>query len=137
MFLPGHAHEASDRWSPERRPRGDVGPCRQYVALPNLKAHVVDAAHGAVEGVVRYLVRVSNDGNAAASDVPVALRVDGDFVDTVTASRLEPGERTLVKISGPACERVVEVKADPDEIIAESSEGDNAHTVDCAELDDR
>jgi hypothetical protein len=111
--------------------------CRQYPALPNLRAHVVDALRGAVEGVVRYLVRVSNDGNAAASDVPVALLVDGDFVDTVTVSRLEPGERTLVKISGPACEHVVEVKADPDETIAESSEADNAHTVDCAELDDR
>jgi hypothetical protein len=121
----------------EARVRRTSSACRQYVALPNLRAHLVGAVDGAVEGVVRYLVRVRNEGNAPAGHVPVALLVDGDFVDTVTVSRLEAGERTLVKVPGPGCERVIEVKVDPDATIAESSEDDNTHTVDCADVGDR
>jgi hypothetical protein len=91
------------RWfSPEgelvRSMRRRSSPCRQYGALPNLRAKVVGQTPSAAPGVVRYLFRLKNDGNAAASD------------------------------------EVVEVRADPDDTIAESSEEDNADAVDCDHL---
>jgi CARDB len=108
--------------------------CRQHVDLPNLRAHVVGATPAAVAGVVRYSVRLSNDGPAAASAVPLALIVDGNVVDTVSVSRLAAGEIRLLTIRGPDCRRTVEVQADPDGAIAESSEDDNVHAIPCAEL---
>jgi hypothetical protein len=108
--------------------------CRQYEALPNLRAEVLDARAGAVRGVFRYSVRVSNEGRAGASGVPVALTVDRDLVDTVTVPALEPGDETVITIRGPDCRDVVEAEADPEGTIAESSEDDNAHAVACDEL---
>jgi CARDB len=123
-------------------PEGDVveqlhrrsSACRQYEALPNLRAEVLGARDGAVRGVVRYSVRVSNEGRAVANTVPVTLTVDGDAVDTVTVPTLEPGENSVITIRGPACRSVVEAEADPDGTIAESSEDDNAHAVACGDL---
>jgi CARDB len=108
--------------------------CRQYAARPNLRARVLGARGGGVRGVVRYRVRVSNEGRAAASAVPVSLTVDGDAVDTVTVGALEPGEEAVLTIRGPACRNTVKVEADPDGTIAESSEDDNTDSVACAEL---
>lgn len=108
--------------------------CRQYVELPNLRARVVGAVAAVVPGVVRYSVRVSNDGPAEASDVPIALIVDGNVVDTVSVATLAAGEVRFITIRGPDCRRTVEVQADPDGAIAESSEDDNVHVISCAEL---
>ena len=108
--------------------------CRQYEDLPNLRARVVGAETGAVEGVVRYSVRVSNDGSAEASGVPVALSVDGNVVDTASVGSLDAGEAKFVTVRGPDCRRTVEAEADPDGEIAESSEDDNVHVVSCAAL---
>jgi hypothetical protein len=108
--------------------------CRQYEALPNLRAEVVGARSGATRGVARYFVRVSNDGRASATAVPVALTVDGDVVDTVTLPMLEPGGSTVLAIRGPECRHEVEAEADPEETIPESSEDDNAHEVRCEDL---
>jgi hypothetical protein len=123
-------------------PEGDVveelhrrsSACRQYEALPNLRAEVLGARAGAVNGVVRYSVRVSNEGRAVASTVSVALTVDGDAVDAVTVPTLDPGENSVFTIRGPACRNMVEAEADPDGTIAESSEDDNAHAVACGDL---
>jgi hypothetical protein len=117
-----------------RSMRRRSSPCRQYGALPNLRAKVLGETPSAVPGVVRYLVRLKNDGNAAASDASVALVVDGDVVDTVGGITLAAGERRTVAIRGPECDRVVEVSADPDDTIAESSEEDNVDAVDCDDL---
>jgi hypothetical protein len=127
------------RWfSPEgelvRSMRRRSSPCHQYSALPNLRAKVLGHTPGAMPGVVRYVVRVKNDGNAAANDASVALVVDGDVVDTVGGVTLAAGERRTVTIRGPECDRLVEVRADPDDTIAESSEEDNADAVDCDDL---
>jgi CARDB len=127
------------RWySPEGEVVEDVrrrsSSCRQYVELPNLRPQVVGAAATTVPGVVRYSVRVSNEGPAAASDVPLALVVDGNVVDTVSVTSLAAGEVRFVTIRGPDCRRTVEARVDPDGAIAESSEDDNVHTVVCAEL---
>jgi hypothetical protein len=108
--------------------------CRQYQALPNLRAQLVGAKTGSMPGVVRYFVRVSNDGKTAASAIPVGLTVDGDAVDIVTVPGLGAGEDTVVAMRGPECRNVVEVEADPNGTIAESLEDDNAHEVDCDDL---
>ena len=108
--------------------------CRQFDALPNLTATPVAARPGAKAGVVRYRVLVTNEGSAPASGVPVRLSVDGDVVDTVIVASLAPAERRVVTFFGPACTRSVEAAADPDGVIVESSEADNAHTVGCADL---
>lgn len=108
--------------------------CRQYLDLPNLRARLTGAVATGVSGVVRYSVRVSNDGAAEASAVPVSLLVDGNVVDTVNVATLAPGEVRLLTIRGPDCRRSVEARADPDGAITESSEDDNAHAATCEEL---
>jgi hypothetical protein len=108
--------------------------CRQYLALPNLRARVVGAVAAAVPGVVRYSVRVSNDGPADASHVPLALIIDENVVDTVNVGTLAAGEVRFLTIRGPDCRRTVEARADPDGVIGESSEDDNGHAIGCADL---
>lgn len=108
--------------------------CRQFDVLPNLTAAPVGGRPGTKAGVVRYRVLVTNEGIAPATGVPVRLSVDGDAVDTEIVASLAPAERRLVTIHGPACTRSVEAVADPDGVIVESSEADNARAVDCADL---
>ena len=108
--------------------------CRQFDLLPNLTATPVGTKSLRQEGVVGYRVLVTNEGIAAATGVPVRLTVDGDVVDTVTVPSLMPAERRVLLIQGPACTRSVEAEADPEGVIVESSEGDNAHEVPCADL---
>jgi CARDB len=108
--------------------------CDQHAEPPNLRARVMGAAAAQVPGVARYRVRVSNDGPADGSAVPVALIVDGNVVDTVTVGTLAPGEVRFLTIRGPDCRHGVEARVDPDGSIGESSEDDNSHSVACAEL---
>lgn len=109
-------------------------PCRQFDVLPNLVAAPVGVKTLRQAGVVRYRVLVTNEGIATATGVPVRLWVDGDVVDTVTVPELLPAERRVIAIQGPACQRSVKVDVDPDGVIVESSEADNAREVDCADL---
>jgi CARDB len=106
--------------------------CRQYDVLPNLTATPVAQKALRQSGVVRYRVLVTNEGIAAATGIPVRLTVDGDVVDTVTVDRLAPAERVVVGISGPECTHSVEVEVDPDGVIVESSEADNARELSCS-----
>jgi CARDB len=108
--------------------------CRQFVELPNLFARITAELPTNVNGVVRYQALVGNSGKAAATDVQLRLTVDGDIVDTLTVSSLEPGEQRLMVIRGPECARLVTLEADPEKAIAESSELDNAHELACAAL---
>jgi CARDB len=105
--------------------------CRQFDEVPNLTSAVAGVAPTQVAGVVRYLLRVANTGVAPAVDVGLRLSVDGGVVDTVTIASLEPGASREVAVLGPACTSSVSSLADPDGVIVESSEDDNAHTVDC------
>jgi CARDB len=109
-------------------------PCRQFDVLPNLTATPVLAKRTAREGVLRYRVLVTNEGIASATGVPVRLTVDGTVVGTVTLPRLAPAQRVVIGITGPACTLSVKAAADPDGVIVESSESDNAHEVACADL---
>jgi hypothetical protein len=111
--------------------------CRQFDLLPNLTARPVGMKSLSQQGVVRYRVLVTNEGIAAATGVPVRLRVDGEVVDTVTVATLLPAERHVITIQGPPCTRSVKAEADPDGVIVESSEADNAHEVSCAQLPSR
>jgi hypothetical protein len=108
--------------------------CRQFDVLPNLTATPVGVKATSQPGVVRYRVLVTNEGIAAATGVPVRLTVDGDVVDTVTVPSLMPAERRVLIIQGPACTGSVGAEADPDGVIVESSESDNAREVNCSDL---
>jgi hypothetical protein len=108
--------------------------CRQFARLPNLTASLTDARPTKIAGVVRYGVRVQNTGAAPARDVDVDLTVDGAVVDTVTIASLRPGESRALGLPGPRCSTSVSVAADPDGLLAESSEKDNGEWLRCAEL---
>jgi hypothetical protein len=109
-------------------------PCRQFGALPNLRARVLEAAATSVAGVVRYWVRVANRGTAAVSAAKVRLTVDGDVVDTRAVPSLAAGAQRRIRFRGPACRSTVEVRADPDAEIVELSEADNEQQIACADL---
>jgi CARDB len=109
-------------------------PCRQYDVLPNLTAAPVSVKAMRQAGVVRYRVLVTNEGIATATGVPVRLSVDGNVVDTVTVPQLLPAERRTVSILGPACVDTVKVEVDPDGVIVESAESDNARELACGDL---
>jgi len=108
--------------------------CRQYEELPNLATKVVRAERTKVPGVLRYLIEVSNTGIAPATGAQLRLSVDGSVVDTTTVAQLAPGERREVGFRGPACTSSVESAADPDGVIAETSEQDNDQRLACADL---
>jgi CARDB len=105
--------------------------CRQFDELPNLTSAVTGSGPTKVPGVVRYLMRIANTGVAPAVHFDARLSVDGGVVDTVTIASLEPGVSRDVAILGPECTSSVSSIADPDGVIVESSEDDNAHTVNC------
>ena len=105
--------------------------CRQFDEVPNLTSTVVGSGPTKVPGVVRYLMRIANTGAAPAVYVDARLSVDGGVVDTVTISSLEPGDSREVAVLGPECASSVSSVADPDGVIVESSEDDNAHTMNC------
>jgi hypothetical protein len=105
--------------------------CRQFDDMPNLTSTVIGSDPTKVPGVVRYLMRVANTGAAPALDFGARLSVDGSVVDTVTIPSLEPGDSREVPVLGPECTGSISSIADPDGVIVESSEDDNAHTVNC------
>jgi CARDB len=135
---PGGVYRArvSFRWYSEagvlvERAKRTSRACRQFDELPNLTSTVARAGPAKSPGVARYLMRVANAGVAPAEEVSARLSVDGAVVDTVTIDSLEPGESRELAVIGPACTRTVSSMADPDGVIAESSEADNGHTVSC------
>jgi CARDB len=106
-------------------------PCRQFVALPNLRVHLLGRRRTAVPGVWRYEVRVRNAGLGPAANVPVQLSVDRAVVDTAEVDELQPGEVRTVRFRGPACNSGYEAMADPDGAIQESNEADNRQGAGC------
>jgi hypothetical protein len=134
-----HRVRVDFRWYAEdgtelARTRRRSARCRQYLALPNLIARITDMRPSKSPGVMRYEALVKNTGRAAATLVPVRLTVDGTVVDTRTFDSLAPGERRTFVILGPECDRLARLEADPERMIAESSDADNAYELDCAAL---
>jgi CARDB len=104
--------------------------CRQFAALPNLRVELLGTGPTKVPGVVRYRVLVVNAGKAAVT-APVRLSVDGGVIDTASVAYLLPGEEREIGFRGPSCTSFVTAEADPDEVIVESSEDDNADELAC------
>jgi hypothetical protein len=57
-------------------------------------------------------------------------------VDTISFP-LGAGEARSVVIRGPHCQTLARVEADPEKTIAETSEADNAHELNCVNLSRR
>lgn len=110
--------------------------CRQFLTLPNLTTQITRVAPTDVPGVTRYEALVTNTGQAAVASVPLRLSVDGDVVDTISFP-LGAGEARSVVIRGPQCQQLVRVEVDPEKTVAETSEGDNAHELNCFSLGKR
>jgi hypothetical protein len=119
------------------RARRRSAPCRQFADLPNLTARFVEVRPTDRDGVSRYRVRLANTGVAAAPAPALRLAVDGAVIDTVTLVELAPFERRLLTLYGPQCQGSVTVTADPDGVLVESAENDNAQTLRCAEVPTR
>jgi CARDB len=131
----------SFRWYSEdgeliERTRRTSGACRQFEEVPNLTSTVAGAEGTKVAGVLRYVLLVSNTGEADAAAVDVRLSVDGSVVNTVTLASLAAGESREVAVRGPQCGSSVASLADPEGVIVESSEDDNGESVACADLDE-
>jgi CARDB len=109
-------------------------PCRQFDALPNLHARLLDAAATSVPGTLRYDIRTWNSGLAPANAVEVSLEVDGRLIETMTVASLFPDESSQLPFRGPECQSVVRTKADPDGAIVETSEDDNVHQLACSDV---
>ncbi len=106
--------------------------CSQGDALPNLRVASIETEPGDVEDTAVYRARIVNQGDAAAQNVGVLLRVDGEVVDeSETIDTLGPGEEHTVTFNGPVCRSKMRVVVDPKELIAESRELDNVLASAC------
>jgi hypothetical protein len=130
------------RWYDEdgkvvKRARKRSSSCPHPTALPNLRVRIVGVRHTADEDTDRYYVKVMNFGQAPAENVPVTLSVDGVLGGSATVPLLYSKGSKVVSIRAPECEDYLEAAADPDELIAETSELDNTHQLACQDLKKR
>ncbi len=102
--------------------------CRQPDLRPDLELLDLWTA-----GDGRYLALVGNTGRGEAEDFDVALTVGEEELEPVTVDRLGAHRERVVELSGPVCEPDSELtaEADPDDLVEERSEADNALTVTC------
>jgi hypothetical protein len=106
--------------------------CHRPAGLPNLRVAEIDTKPGEVEGTAVYKVTIANRGPAAAQNIGVLLRVDGEVVDEAEVINvLEPNETRTVTFNGPVCRERIRVVVDPKEVIDESHEGDNVRDPSC------
>jgi CARDB len=117
-----------------RRARRRSRPCIQAGPLPNLMTRITRVQMTTVEGVFRYLVRVTNVGAAYAEKVDVRMDLDGAAVDTKTVPGLAEGHSAIVSFRAPRCGSWARAVADPGGTVRESSEDDNVHSLACSEL---
>lgn len=103
--------------------------CKQPGLLPNLRVTRIGGRK--VNGTFRYAVDVSNRGLGASSPTSLALRVDGDTVDTPALGALAAGQTRRVFVNGPTCTGSVRAVADPSDAVRETNELDNARTAAC------
>ena len=107
--------------------------CRQPQPLPNLTITSITSAPAMVAGQRVYSITVANAGQGDASDVPVELKVDGATIGSSTIDLLPAQESSVVQIQGSQCAVTVRAVADPDRVIPETSDSDNALTVPCSQ----
>ena len=107
--------------------------CRQPAPLPNLTITSITSVPANVAGQRVYSITVANTGEGDARNVPVALKVDSTVVGSATIDLLPGQESSVVQIQGPQCALTVRAVADPDRVIPETSDSDNAVTAPCAQ----
>jgi hypothetical protein len=107
--------------------------CRQPAPLPNLTITSIAAAPATVSGQLLYSITLANSGWGDARNVPVELKVDGSTVGSSRVDLLPAQESAVVQIQGPQCAFTVRAVADPDRVIPETNDSDNALTEACAQ----
>jgi uncharacterized repeat protein (TIGR01451 family) len=111
--------------------------CRQPDLRPDLALALVRAKPSQrLPGLVRYVVRVRNDGRTAAKGVVVAATLPGDEQGrTARVGRLAAGEEADVAFTGPGCEagepQPPSFHADPANAVDEVDEADNTLVLVC------
>jgi hypothetical protein len=120
-----------------KRARKRSPSCPNPTALPNLRVRIVGVKKTSDEDSDRYFVKVMNLGPALAENVPVSLSVDGGTGGSATVPLIYAKSSRVVGIRAPECEGYLEAEADPDELIAETSELDNTHQLACQDLKKR
>jgi hypothetical protein len=105
--------------------------CDQGDALPNLEVSSISTKPGEVENTAAYEATIVNRGDAIAQNIGAVLRVDGEVVDESVIDALQPGEKKTVTFNGPVCQDKMRVVVDPKELIFESREQDNVHSLGC------
>jgi CARDB len=108
--------------------------CRQPAPLPNLTISSITSEPAAVSGQRVYSITVGNSGQGDARNVPVELKVDGAAVGSSRIDLLPSQESSVVQVQGPACAFTVRAVADPDRVIPETSDSDNALTAPCSQV---
>jgi|SRR5689334_7378162 CARDB protein len=108
--------------------------CRQPAPLPNLTVTSITSAPATTSGQRVYSITVGNSGQGDASNVPVALKIDGQTVGSARIDLLPSQESSVVQIQGPACAFSVRAVADPDRVIPETNDSDNGLTVPCSQV---
>jgi hypothetical protein len=107
--------------------------CKVPDPRPDLAPLRIAVRPGADEETRAYVVTVVNHGLGAAGPFGVGLSVDGAPLEELEAGPLEPGERTRVTFSGPACAaggRLV-ATVDASALLDEADEADDTLEVPC------
>lgn len=115
-----------------RRARRRTPVCSQPGIGPNLRIPGI-AGERTKPGLAAYRVDVYNAGITPSGDFALALSVDGVPLPGQPVASLAPGETRMVRFNGAACSAAgtLQAIADPDGLVAESSEDDNVLGLPC------
>ena len=105
--------------------------CRQPAPMPNLRIAQLHSRPSASPGMRDYSLTLANSGQGEASDVDVALTVDGSPAGASRVSLLPPDSSTVVQITAQSCLFGAHALADPGNTVRETNESDNALAVPC------
>jgi len=112
--------------------------CRQVDLRPDLSISRVRARPSQrFPGLVRYVVRVENEGRTLARGVTVSAVLPGDTGAARSArlGKIAPGEAAEATFTGPGCAAdepaPPSFTADPANTVDEADEADNAFTLAC------
>jgi hypothetical protein len=110
--------------------------CFQPDLRPDLRIGSITTERGPDRGSALYSVVVRNAGRTEARDFDVGLRVAGAPRPVETVATLGPGQRIVVRFTGPRCSSgdALLATADPDKRVSEARERNNSLLVICPAL---